>query len=247
MKTNMMIAAFAALLLGLASCNKDENTPTQSDLKASKTEEIKLGEPVNFTLTPAPDAGSVQWSVIPDANVQINAVDNKASILFRSAGSYSVRAAYGETGDSVVVIVEDSVYNPGGGGEPIYEPLTGDQVFITVSRLDSMGISGLDFRYVTENMYNCLNHTLLFGNDFTDNGLKVVFNSVLIPSEEFCAAGEDHAYGGTAWYPIEDGNHAFEVFLDGTTYSGSFVKSGSTYTFTWPYESGVTLTPLVIN
>ena len=242
----MMIAAFAALLLGFASCNKDENTADQSNLMASKTAEIKLGEPVNFTLTPAPDAGQVNWSVMPGENVQINAVANKASILFRSAGTFSVRATYGDLGDSVIVIVEDSLYNPGG-GEPVYEPLSGDQIFITVSRLDSMGISGLDFNYVTDQLYSCLNHTLLYSNDFYGDGLKVVFNSVFIPAEEYCTAGEDHAYGGTAWYPIEEGSHVFEVFLDGTTYTGSFVKSGSTYTFTWPYESGVTLTPLIIN
>lgn len=242
-----MITAFAALLLGLASCNKDENEPAQANLNASKTDRIKLGEPVNFTLAQAPSNTSVQWSVVPEENVQINTAGNNASILFSLAGDYRVNASYGTMQSSIDVVVQDSVYNPSGSDDPIYEPLTGDQVFITVTRVDSMGISGLDFRYITEKKYDCLNHTLLFGNDLTDQGLKVVFNSVLIPSENFCVAGEDYATGGTSWYPIEEGSHVFEVFLDGVTYNGSFVKSGSTYTFTWPYTSGVTLTPLVIN
>jgi len=73
-----------------------------------------------------------------------------------------------------------------------------------------------------------------------------VFNSVFIPSEEFCLEGEDYASGGTAWYPVEEGSHGFEVVLDGVTYTGSFIKNGSTYNFTWPYNSGVILTPLVL-
>ena len=247
MKTKILITAFAALLLGFTSCKKEENTPTQSNLDASKTDKIKLGEPIHFTFSQAPETSTVEWSVMPDSDVQINATGNKASILFSNPGSYNVYASYGDLRGSVDVVVQDSIYNPGGGGEPVYEPLTGDQIFITVSRLDSMGISGLDFRYITEKKYDCLNHALLFGNDLVGQDLKVVFNSVCIPSEEFCTAGEDYATGGTAWYPIGEGNHVLEIFLDGVTYTGSFVKRGNTYTFTWPYSSGVTLTPLVIN
>ena len=246
MKTKMLIAAFAALLLGFTSCNKDANEPALQGVNASKTSEIKKGEPVNFKFTQAPEASPVKWSVVPDDDAQVTASGNTASVLFSNSGIYTVNAIYGTLRGSVDVIVEDSIYNPGGGGTPTYESLTGDQIFITVARYDSMGISGLDFRYITEKKYNCLNHTLLFSNEFTGQDLKVVFNAVYIPSDEFCTPGEDYASGGTAWYPVEDGSHGFEVFLDGNTYTGSFVKSGSTYTFNWPYTSGVILTPPAI-
>jgi len=247
MKTKILIAAMAALLLGFTSCNKDENEQTLAGIDASKTSKIKKGEPVNLTFSRAPDESAVQWSVAPDNDVQINASGNTASVLFSEAGTYTINAIYGALKGSIDVSVLDSIYNPGGGDTPIYEPLTGDQIFITVARYDSMGISGLDFRYITEKKYNCLNHTLLLGNIFSGQNLKVVFNCVFIPSGEFCTPGEDYASSGTAWYPVEEGSHAFEVFLDGITYTGSLVKSGSTYTFTWPYTSGVTITPLVIN
>jgi hypothetical protein len=247
MKTRILIAAMAALLLGFTSCKKEANEPTLAGIDASKTSQIKKGEPVNLTFSQAPEGSAVQWSVAPDNDVQISASGNTASVLFSYAGTYKVNAIYGTLKGSVDVSVQDSIYNPGGGDTPTYESLTGDQIFITVSRYDSMGISGLDFRYITEKKYNCLNHTLLFGNEFYGQDLKVVFNSVYIPSDEYCTPGEDYASGGTAWYPVEEGSHGFEVFLDGITYTGSFVKSGSTYTFTWPYTSGVTITPLVIN
>ena len=249
MKTKIVIAAIAAVLLGFTSCKKDGNEPTLQGVNASKTSDIKKGEPVNFSFTAAPGQSTVLWNVVPASDAEIISSGNNASILFSNAGLYTVNAVYGELRGSVDVIVEDSIYDPepGGGDNPIYESLTGDQIFITVTRMDSMGLGGLDFRYITEKKYNCLNHTLLFGNEFTGQDLKVVFNAVYIPSGEFCIPGEDYASGGTAWYPIEDGSHGLEIFLDGITYTGSFVKSGSTYTFTWPYTSGVIITPPVNN
>jgi len=250
----MLIVAIATLMVGFTSCKKDRNDPnptnnngtTQSGLDASKTAEIKKGEPVSFKFSQAPEGSTVIWTVVPFNNVQINTTGNVATIQFSNAGVYSVNASYSNFKGSTNVSVMDSIYNPGG-GTPTYEPLTGDQIFITVSSTDSSGFGGLIFRYITEKKYQCLNHNLLFDNIFSEQNLQVVFKSVMIPSADFCSSGEDYASGGTCWFPIADGNHGFEVLLDGKTYTGSFVKSGATYTFTWPYTSGVTLTPLVIN
>jgi hypothetical protein len=249
MKTKMLIVALATLMVGFSSCKKDKNESlsTLSGVDASKTSKIKKGEPVYFKFSQAPEGSTVQWRVAPSNDVQINASGNTASIQFSNACSYNVSATFGKVNGSTNVNVIDSIYNPGGGGTPTYEPLTGDQIFITVSRTDSMGISGLSFRYITEKKYQCLNHTLLYDNNFSEPNLQVVFKSVMIPATEYCTSGEDFASGGTSWYPVSEGSHGFEVILDGNTYTGSFVKSGETYTFTWPYTSGVTLTPLVIH
>jgi hypothetical protein len=246
MKTKILIAAFAALLLGFTSCKKDTDANIQTSLDASKTSDIKLGEPVVFKLAEADASAIVNWTVTPNTEVQIQPSGKTASILFGNPGSYSVSAISGNIKGRTDVMVEDSIYNPGGVGTATYEPLTGDQIFITVTRYDSMGISGLDFRYITEKKYNCLNHTLLVENIFSGQDLKIDFKSVYIPSEEFCTAGEDYASGGTAWYPVDEGIHGLQVVLDGQTYTGSFVKSGSTFTFSWPYSSGVILTPPVL-
>jgi hypothetical protein len=247
MKTKIIILAVASVLFGLTACNKDENEASVSKLDASKSAKIKLGEPVLFKFDKAPEGSSVQWSVTPNKDVTITPTGKQASILFAKPGNYTVNATYGALKGTSDVSVQDSIYNPGGGGDPTYAPLTGDQVFITVSKVDSMGINGLSFQYITEKKYNCLNHTLLFNTILEGQNLKVDFNSVFIPNDDFCEAGEDYAKGGTSWYPIEEGSHAFEVVLDGKNYTGSFVKSGSTYTITWPYTSGVTISPLVIN
>lgn len=248
MKTKIMIVAFATLLLGITSCNKkdhNDNQPAPTSVSASKTSEIKKGEPVIFSFSQAPAGSNVLWTVVPASDVLINPSGNSASVLFNNAGSYAVNASYGSLNGTVRVGVIDSIYNPGG-GVPTYEPLTGDQIFITVSKMDSMGITGLGFRFITANKYNCLNHTLLYDNTFSGQDLQIDFKWVYIPAEEYCTAGEDYASSGTSWYPVAEGYHGFAVVLDGNTYTGSFVKSGSTYTFTWPYTSGVTVTPLVL-
>jgi hypothetical protein len=247
MKKNLLIMALSILLIGFSSCRKDQNETSEGSLDASKIAKIKKGEPVSFKFAQAPDGSNVIWSAVPSTDVKINATGNSASILFNNAGSYSVNARYGTLKGSTEVSVLDSIYNPGGGDPYTYVPLTDDQIFITVLKLDSMGLNGLDFRYITQKKYKCLNHTLIFDNIFSGQDLKVDFKSVFIPSDAFCTAGEDFASSGTSWYPIAAGSHILTFLLNGKTYTGSFVKTGSTYTFTWPYTAGVTIAPLVIN
>jgi len=235
------------LLIGFVSCKKDQNEASQANLDASKTTKIKKGEPVSFKLTEAPDGSNVTWSVSPSTDVKINSNGNTASILFSNAGAFTINASYGTLKGNTTVSVQDSIYNPGGGDPSTNVPLTGDQIFVTVSKVDSMALSGLSFQFITAKKYKCLNHTLLFDNTISGQDLKVDFKSIFIPSDSFCSAGEDYASSGTSWYPIAAGSHALTIVIDGKTYIGSFVKSGSTYTFTWPYTTGVTITPLVIN
>jgi hypothetical protein len=249
MKKNILIMALSILLIGSVSCKKerDEKVTEQSSLEASMTSNVKRGEPVNFKLSQVPDTIAVQWSVTPSTEVKIIATGNTASVLFGTAGSYSVNAAYDSITANIQVSVQDSIYSQGSNDPFTNVPLTGDQIFITVSKFDSTALSGLNFRFITEKKYKCLNHTLMFDNIFSGQDLKIDFKSVFIPSDKFCATGEDFASSGTAWYPVSTGDHTFAVVLDGKTYTGSFIKTGSSYTFTWPYTSGVTISPLVIN
>ena len=100
-------------------------------------------ESISFRFSQAPEGSSVIWTVVPFDNVQINPTGNVATIQFSNAGVYYVKASYSNFKGSAEVSVLDSIYNPGGGGTPTYQPLTGDQIFITVSKYDSMGLGGL--------------------------------------------------------------------------------------------------------
>jgi hypothetical protein len=247
MKKSFCFIAISALILGFISCIKDDGTIGSSILNASKTSKIKKGEPVTFTMSKTPDESFIKWEVVPDKSAQIDANGNSATILFNTSGFYKITASLGALKASTGVSVLDSLFNPAGVNSPIIDALKGDQVDFIVSKIDSMGISGISLSFSTKMKYQCLNHLLLF--DLTTNGsdYKITLNGIYRPVGDFCIAGEARATAYTSLYPVSNGNHVFEVVLEGTTYRGSFVKSGSKFTFTWPYTQSVTIAPLVIN
>jgi hypothetical protein len=250
MKRNILIMMIAALLIGFLACNKDENEPGASKLEASKTEKIKLGEPVLFKFSEAPAGSAVQWTVSPDNDVKVTANGNTASILFGQKGNYFVNATLGTLKGTSEVSIQDSIYNPGG-GSPTIVPLTGDQIAITVTKMpDSIGKIGLNLAFVTKNKYKCMNNSLLFtrmDENNTTPTYKINFSGVEIPADANCTGGESLAQGATVFYPIAVGNSALEIILNGIVYKGSINKTGSTITISWTYTSGVTISPLVLN
>lgn len=245
MKRNLIYLAFILLLTGMAACNEDDNLNTTQTLDASKTAKIKKGEPVCFKFAQVPDESPVQWNVLPQRNTSVSSNGNTASVVFSNAGSYQVSAEFNNLKGASMVSVMDSVYVPVTDPEKTV-PLTGDEIFISVTKQDSMGISGLNLWFASKNKYTCLNNRLLF--DFTVDGAnyKITFNGVFIPGKSFCEPGEVQAKSAMSLYPVTEGSHNFAVILNGKTYSGSFTKSGSTYTFTWPYANGVYISPSVI-
>ncbi|HEX6429220.1 MAG TPA: hypothetical protein VF008_16095 [Niastella sp.] len=124
-------------------------------------------------------------------------------------------------------------------------PLTADQIHITPSKIDSGGVSGLALSAITANNYPCSNNYLLTGLATFGGNYTLFFPGVNIPAN--CSGGLAQAQGTRTLFSVNDGSHVFKVVLNGITYTGSFVKTGSQYTFTWPYTSGVTISPLTIN
>jgi len=247
MKKSILSMAVTVLILVFSSCIKDDDRVGNTNLDASKTSGIKKGEPITFRFSEVPDGSNIKWEVIPDKSIQINAVGNTATILFNMAGLYNVSASSGQLKAGIKVSVQDSIYTPGGTGSSAIDALKGDMVSFIISKIDSMGINGLMLSFSTNKKYPCLNNLLLF--DLITNGsvYKINLKGVFKPGGEFCTPGEDKAKAVTSLYPVSEGNHVFEVVLDGITYTGSFVKSGTKYTFAWPYTNGVTISPLVIN
>ena len=239
---------FLVLLAAISfvACKKDSMVNAVS-LDATKTSAIKKGEPVVFTLSGAPAGSTVNWSVTPTANVQINQTGNKASLLFGKAGNYEVTANTGSLTARGNVTVSDSAYTGGGGITYTLVPLNGDQIKLTPSRIDSGSTSGLIIYAITSNSYNCLNNFLVTGLNVTGADYVINYSGVNVPDAANCTSGQSKSAGMSYMYPVTDGNYVFKVVLNGTTYTGAFVKSGTTYTFTWPYTSGVTISPLVIN
>jgi uncharacterized repeat protein (TIGR01451 family) len=256
MKKAMIPVLILFTVAGFIACQKEisNSTPaTPTTLAAAKTSSIDKGEPVLFTMNNT--SGTVAWSVSPALNIKVNTNGNKATILFGQSGTYTVKAVNGSEADTISVRVTDSVYR---GGGIVYDTiaLTGDHIQLTPVAIDygdtaanPKDSSGLVITAATTNTYNCLNHRLLSHFAVQPNGTDYSLSiyGVGVPTDSSCISGQSKASDFYSLYPIADGTHALQVILNGTTYTGSFVKSGSSYTFTWPYTSGVTLSPLVIH
>jgi hypothetical protein len=229
---------------GLIACQK-ENSVTQVALEASKTSSIKRGEPVVFILPQAPAGSTVQWSVSPNTNTQINTSGNQASILFGSKGSYRVTAISANITASREVTVSDSTYTGGGntGGTPASTlPFSaGETIKINLSRIDSGMTAGLGLAAITTNSYTCLNNSLLSTLSTATNSYSIDYTGVYVPAD--CTSGTAKAAGFNHIYPVSIGTNNLTIKVNGTVYSGTIVKSGNQFTIHWPYTTGVTISP----
>ena len=245
MKKTLIYLFMMTVVLNLASCRKDIST-TNAQLVATKSLAIKIGEPVVFTLKSAP-VSAVTWSVIPNTNVKINADGNSASVLFGISGKYSVLANSGQIIVEKSVAVQDSIYNGNSGSICVtIVPLTGDQITLTPTIIDSMNISGLIIYALTANNYECLNNNIISNVTQRGSDYQINFLGISGPGASNCTGGQAKAAGFIFLYPVTDGAHSIQFLLNDTTYSGSFIKSGNKFTFTWPYITGVKLSSLII-
>jgi hypothetical protein len=272
MKKILIPILLFAGMVGYVSCKKDHSSDA-APVAAEKTEGIKKGEPVVFSV----DGQNAQWAVSP-GNAKITANGNMATILFAKAGSYLVTANTGYSVARITVNVSDSSWCTDstrhcdttiidtcryGNCPPrdtipndtipkrdsIYS-LRNDQILITPVKIDSSGISGLLIKSGTQLAYPCSNNYLLTnvitgGNDTTGVYYTFKYPGVQVPA--ICSGPSMPAKSTRSLYPIHDGYHVFKVVVNGITYTGSFTKTGGSYSFNWPYTSGVIISPQTIN
>lgn len=269
MKRVVIAFLFFAGAITYLGCQK-ENSGDRSLVKAAKTEGIKKGEPVAFSVENT-SGQTARWSVNPSGNVQLTSDGNKATILFRTAGAYSVIASMGNLVQRITVNVSDSVYCDSTRRDSTCgclcdtmprdsiphdtcrncEPhdtsfaLIGDHIHITPQLIDSGSMSGLLLNSITRNYYACSNNHLSTAVNNANGNYDVFYAGVYVSGA--CMGGATQAQSGNVLFPVQDGTHAFSVTLNDVTYNGSFTKTGMHYSFTWPDTSGVTISPLTIN
>jgi len=124
--------------------------------------------------------------------------------------------------------------------------LAGDQIQMMPVRVDSGSLSGLWITTTTQNTYPCANTTLTTTFSQPDSsGYTFGFFGAHVSG--YCIPGQSHAQSTKFLFPVQDGTHAITVVFNNAIYHGSFTKTGNQYSFTWPYSSGVTISPLTIN
>jgi hypothetical protein len=247
MKRNYFFILSFLAFIAFAACQK-ENENTVLELETTKATAIQKGEPIVFTLSQAASGSTVNWSVSPSANTQINVNGNKASVLFANQGNYTVSANAANINASKQVSVMDSVYKaPGSGSGSTGTPAvtlpfsSGELIKITVSRIDSGARSGLVFSAQTTNSYTCLTNYLISSYTKGTNSHTINYTGVFVPSN--CTIGTAKAGAFSYLSPVSSGSNTLTINVNGTTYSGTIVKTGNSYVINWIYTSGVTISP----
>jgi hypothetical protein len=245
MNKAILTTLFIALMIGFSSCAKNEDDPVTASLEVALTGEAHIGQPVTFKLSSVSAATTVNWTVTPN-KATISASGNTASISFQTSGSYVVNGTSGTASASSTVKVDTVNYLPVNGTSTV--PFsTGEQLKITVKRNDSSATaSGLTFTMQTAGSYSCQNSMLSFtsinGNGTATYAINVAGISVPLVG---CTAGSSKASGSASTkVPLPTGTTTLTIVFNGTTYTGSIVKTGNSYSITWNYTSGVTISPV---
>ena len=247
MKTTILCMSVISAIIAFSSCKKEDQVTPIATLLASKTTAISIGEPISFSATGKTGTDSISWSVTPASSATISPSSNLAFISFKQQGKYTVTAKSNGFLASQVVTVTNNVYvsstTTSNNGDESIVALTGDQIKITPS-FDTTG--NVKLYAVTTKSYKYLNNILISDSSFSGNTSTINYTGVYIPSQSNGIAGQQAAFTNNLIKDSVNGTYNLIINLNSVTYKGSYTKSGNTTTFTWPYTSGVTISPLTI-
>jgi hypothetical protein len=250
MKKKSVIYSFLLTTIIFVGCKKNDTTDSGL-LNATKTTSIKIGEPVVFTMSKNA-SNNVTWNISPTTNTQINTDGNQASIKFGAMGKYIVTAIAGNIKISNTVSVTDSIYSVDSTivqSKPTAIPATilpfsaGETINIIASKMDSGSLSTLILSASTTNSYGCLSNSLIQKYSTVSNSFNVDYSGVSVPGG--CITGTAKA-GGFINLGIGtnvNNTYSLNINFNGTTYKGTIVKTGNSFSINWPYSTGVTITP----
>ncbi len=144
----------------------------------------------------------------------------------------------------------DSTNYHNGYGDTAVAFFTNDQINITPSLIDTGVItSGILLQASTSKQYPSTAATLVstLGYDSTSGfGFNLNYQGVLLPSGTTSAGISTVANTANYLSTWQDGKYSLRIVSNNITYTGSVTKTGNTYTFTWPYTSGVVISPKVL-
>lgn len=246
MKPKKLLFFLSLVALSLISCNQLEDV-VSTTLDASKTTNIKKGEPVIFKFNNIPDGSNVVWEVTPKEGVNLNANGGTASVLFNVAGNYNVNATYENAIVKASVVVIDSVYTPT--VNSLTPLLSGENLNVTAIINDSSSVGKPDVLlalvFKTSNKYSCLNNFLLAKVDPVSGIIS--FDGVFTPDSKFCSTGEIEAKGAVTLNPDPTTEtNKLEITLGGKSYKGYYYVQNRQLYIYWPYTSGITFNNAIV-
>ena len=216
---------------------------TTFNLSASKQVNIEMNEPILFSVHNSNVSGSrINWSVFPGSfSISRDTIKNTATITFASSGFITVTASDGTITQSRSVWVNDPV-NTTPDLDTIPFPL-GEKLQLTPAIIIIAGTKQLVIQATTTNTYHCPTDKIL---SFASAGDYIIdYLGVTISPQPCTPASVATCTSNMGNVPV--GMHSFTISFGNKTYKGSLnVSPSGIYTFTWPDQSGVSISPLVV-
>lgn len=248
--------------MSIPACIK--NTVSVDYIGAGKTPEIilpkpivKKGEPFTASVTAVDPSTKIRWSIRPEDGAVLIPYGNEVFINISLSGTYLLTASFYSPTDSVraydsthsTIIVSDSVYTPPGTSDYDTVALAGQDV--TIVPVYNSGT--LQFIVQTANKYNCTSYieaAAFWQYTLTPETLNFYFDSArVLNSKADCGGAKNPATITFSALPISNGSHQVNAVLSQNPqryFEGTVIVTDSNYTFSWPYSSGITISPLQI-
>ncbi|MES2332666.1 MAG: hypothetical protein V4539_23870 [Bacteroidota bacterium] len=239
-----------AIAVTMVSCAKYENGATDEPVTVTLQSTVATGSSVNkgssVSFSLGTDASkTVNWSSKPETGVTISSSGNAANVMFNTSGTYTITGTLGNSSGSSTFTVKDSVVVlPSSYKDLAYA--AGEELVLTAKRLgDSTANGGIQLGGYTSQKYPCGSWTK-FTQAVSNNTLTVNFNG-LLESLNPCSTGTAVVYVGGGGITAMAAGATYQLVINfkGQTYTGSIAKSSTgKFTITWPYTSGVKISPL---
>jgi hypothetical protein len=240
----------SAIALTMLSCAKYEpgtnEDPVTVTLQSSVASGSSVSKGSSVLLSLGTDASkTVSWLSKPETGITISASGNTANVLFNTSGTYTLTGTLGNnSGSSVFTVKDTAVTLPSSYKDLAY--LAGEEMILTAKKLgDTAGSGGIQIGGYTAQKYPCGSWTK-FTQAVSNNTLTINFNG-LLESLNPCNTGAAVVYvgGGGITSMAAGATYQLVINFKGQTYTGSIAKSlTGKFTITWPYTSGVKISPL---
>ena len=208
----------------------------------AQTTIVQEGEPVLFALENRLSPLEFQWKISPNQNIRVEKTKTVANIYFPQSGKYTVTVLDSISQDSVSLIVDVIIYEPGYDNIAILQHFDADDILSLTPITFPDSTFHLEFLTETKNTYKCNNNYMLISRDKVQDTFVYDFLRVISPAGCNTEKAKSKLYVYTN-EPIKDGKtYNLEITFNGKNYKGSFVRNGGNYQFTWPYDNGVIFT-----
>jgi hypothetical protein len=257
MNCSKLVALICLILFGIMpSCVKNSATIDYTSGNANQhlipLNPVKKGEPFIISAVLPDSNASVRWTIRPSDSTQLNANGNRVMITITFPGMYLITVNFYSPSDPIKpydsstysVTVTDTNYTQQVGPGDTVSLAGGEVTLIPVSTSGT-----LEFIVQTAAKYNCTSSISAIGfNQYIIGVEKYIFfyfDSAMVDiSKADCGGIKNPATIIVTPSPLANGIHTIYGYLNQFMYEGSVNVTDSNYTFTWPYTSGLIISPM---